>query len=311
MAKREADDFSGHINVNNPSNYLWHLEVDVHDVNGNYLFPIIYPSVNGLIQNFDTQTDQQLVVAASSGHQLKYYAVLEAGNQPFYAGIQNIIEKEWNNKNVVLFNQNGKGLAIPIKYFPLSQLKKVRLEFQRLPGSSTYSDFIRTMSSIILNGVPSYFEQVISSPADEYFALNIGGDNNLNNIPAGVFKYTATYYDNSNQSIYSETGNFDLTKIGNINSIYKNANPNFSSPYDPNKVVVLIAGINDNIENAIQSLPTKTGTDLVNAPWSIADSLVEGGYAPSSQNYNTWYIATCNVNSIQKNAYDIGTSLIQ
>ena len=150
-----------------------------------------------------------------------------------------------------------------------------------------------------------YFEQTINSAADDYFKLIVGTDNNLNDIPPGVFTYTTTYYNNSNQSIFTESGQFDLTKVGKV----KYPNP-IGYGANANRTMILIGGIRNTVESQVQKI-----NGYPQSPVGIDPSYTSSDFDMSiisyfnSKGYDTWYIAQPNKNGVRENAYDIGIAI--
>ncbi|MBK7851539.1 MAG: T9SS type A sorting domain-containing protein [Bacteroidetes bacterium] len=232
------------------------------------------------------------------------YSVISSSSNPGSSisldnyGKTSIIKTQWLNENIVLYNQPNQELSIPIKY--VTGATKFEIGFERIQLHSTDNDVLRPLTPIsaCLFGL-DFCDSYVN--ANGYLRIPTGYiyNNNLLNLSPGVFKYTLFYLNNSNQQIgSSEISHFDLTKIGNVNNSMANAT-------DKNKIVVLVGGITNTIENNILGLTHSLNTNS-HEMWSIADDL---SINSSSNKFNTWYIAQGNLNSVQKNAYNLGMAL--
>lgn len=255
-----------------------------------------FPSgmVGNWVLNFPNPTEPQLIS----------YSVISSSSNPGNNisldsyGKTSIIKSQWLNENIVLFNQPHQELSIPIKY--VTGATKFEIGFERIKLHSTDDDVLRPLTPIsgCLFGL-DFCDSYVN--ANGYLRIPTGYiyNNNLLNLPPGVFRYSLTYLNNSNQQIGStEICDFDLTKIGNVNNSMSNAT-------DKNKIVVLVGGITNSIEQDIFDLNHAIGP-VSHENWSIANDL---SYNFPSSIYNTWYIAQGNLNSIQKNAYNLGLAL--
>ena len=273
--QRQNDSYQGSVTVStsNPSGASWHLQVKVYNSStGSLITTINYPSITSATQNFYS-TDPQLNANSVANRQMKYFAVLDANSNASQAGITDIIESKWNNKNVVFYNSGTNQLLIPLKYF--SNTISTTISFSRVGGVST--------STGNITNVPT-----VQSGNQEYYVLD-NVNSLIQTVSPGVFNYTISY---NPSSFFQESGTFDLTKIGNVH------NANTSS----NQIVVLVGGIRNNIEGDITSLPTSYNSQS-SSSWSIANDL------SLNNGRNTWYIAQSNMNSTQKNAFDLGIAL--
>jgi gliding motility-associated-like protein len=300
--QREGDDYGGTINVQvgNTTTLSWFLEADVYNASNVQIGFVQFPTTSLNSFTFNTSQSQQLKNLSINGRRVEYVAIFDA-DRTIRDTIKStvIIEKKWDNENFVLYNSLGQELKIPIKYE--LGATKYEIGIQRVPlhSTSTINLHPTGLSGCLLGN--DFCDTYINS--DGYLHIKVGGNNNLKSISPGEFKYTLAHFNNSNQQVgIAEIVDFDLTKIGYVNSILGGSN------IDYNKVVVIIGGINNDIESDIFGLAN--ASNQTHSSWSIANDLVFGHHAPGGiKNYNTWYIATCNLNSIQKNAYDIGVSL--
>lgn len=185
------------------------------------------------------------------------------------AGTTDIIESKWVNKNVIYYNASGQLLKIPLKY--VSGTTSISYSFARVSGKSSAVDNIVDGSG------------TISGSNNQYIMLS-NSNSNLQNVNPGVFRYTITY----NSVGIQEQSRIDLIKIGNIGNL-------------GSKSVVVLVGGSVNIEAAIKKLPSQYNSKSLDT-WSIAKDFVNNGK-------NTWYIATSNLNPLQKNAYNLGIAL--
>ncbi|MBK6544303.1 MAG: hypothetical protein IPG12_03340 [Saprospiraceae bacterium] len=183
-----------------------------------------------------------------------------------------ITHSKWTKENVVYYNFGNNQLLIPLIYS--SKTISTRITFSRVENTSNSSSNITTIPTVQLGNLKN-------------FAL--GNNSLIQTVSPEVFNYTISYFPGP---FFEESGTFDLTKIGNVH------NANSTS----NQIVVLVGGIRNEIENDITSLSSSYNSNS-HSPWSIANDL--------SLNYgkNKWYIATSNMNSTQKNAYDLGIAL--
>ena len=188
-----------------------------------------------------------------------------------------IIDSVWNNKNVVYYNDPSESLKIPLKY--IQGTTSVTYSFERSAGTSNYEDII--IPGSIAGG-------------DNEFLIFI--NSTLKFLNPGVFTCSITY----NGAGYTETCQFDLTKIGNYGG--------FSATNDT--LVILIAGNRNNIDSEFQNLILSTDQSLA---WSVSENFRTPYFSivdPSiSAKYNTWYIGQSNENYIKNNAYDIGIGI--
>jgi hypothetical protein len=274
---REGDAYNGSITVatSNPQNASWHLRVRVFDAQSGVQENVFdYAAITKATQQF-YYDDPMIKQYAKSGKQLKFYAVLESNSASIIAGSMDIIEKKWDQNHVIFYNTGFNKLLIPLKYYP--NTISTTISFTRVAGTSTSFENITSVPTVQFGN-------------QRYFVLD-NTTSLIESVAAGPMNYKIEY----NPSAFAtESGTFDLTKIGRIH------NANGSS----NQIVVLVGGFLNSIEDDIKILPNTYDANSGKA-WSIANDL--------SLKYgkNVWYISTGNTNSIQKNAYDIGVALQQ
>ncbi|NOT50037.1 MAG: hypothetical protein HOP10_02025 [Chitinophagaceae bacterium] len=301
--QREGDDIVATINVSmGTTTTNWRLKADVYDVN-NVLTSVLFPPITALTYTINTAltnpvANQTFKNLCKNGSRVEYIAIY-IPNPSITDTIRStkIIEKKWATQNTVLFNVNGQELKIPMKY--VSGATKFEVGIQRVSSRSSYAESLRpTSPQGCLFGL-SFCNSYTGS--DGYLHIPVGGSNNLDKVPAGEFQYTVGYFNNSNNVVSQEVGYFDLTKIGNLYNS-RNSAPN------KNKISVMVGG-NIDMEVSIDLLLNKFPTtqyspqDKPLLGWSIARDICLG------YGRNTWYIATGNLNPLQKNAYNIGIAL--
>lgn len=304
--QREGDAFSGQMTVDLTKagvNPKWHIEADVFDPNGKYVTYVnIGEGTSGNTIKFSSNNIQQY---DEEGYHFNWSAVLENTNKHQTAYQQTkIIEAKWDKKNVVYFNDGNHSLNIPLKY--IKNCVDARLSFSRSnnPVTSSYTEVLQGLD---VNGPFSFmldFPIYTPNPASpsSYFINDFASINNnnsnLSTIAAGVFIYTINYFDSQGNILYTENGDIDLVKIGNFDNSMNTAT-------NKNKIIVMVDG-NINIEevfNRLLNLSQFNSQNLSLIPWSIADNIC------FQDNDNVWYIATGNLNSLQKNAFDLGIAL--
>ena len=279
--QREGDIFNGQVNVSiTPVFKPWKLEVYR---NGSVTPVKIYYVNSGYQQAFSsTDFSNPPLSLLYENDNISYYVAFQdnTGVQPITIHTK-IIEKQWVNKNVVYYNIADNSLQIPLKHF--STTSSVSISFTRDNFRSQVAPFGNPMS-------PSDNIIQVQQPKNlPFYSIDYS---NLTNISPGQFSYQIIY----NGTGYSETGYFDLTKIGRLNS------SNSSS----NHIVVGIAGIFNTMEQDFKTLnnnATTSYTRTSNLTFSIAS------YITNQLNCNTWYIAQGNTNYIKSNAYDLGIAL--
>ena len=294
--QRVGDAFNGSITVNLSnagSSPTWHIEADAFDEKGVYKGNVKIGM--GTTSNTISFTSSQVSNYIKQGWHFTWNAVLESNNYVATATQQtNIIEAQWVKKNVVLYNASGQELKIPMKYVKGATRFEVGIQRYGLYSNSTEDLHPNNPMSGCLYG-KSFCNSY--SGSDGYLHIPIGSDNNLNTIAPGVFQYTVGYLNNALKVVEDGVGVFDLTKIGNVNNSMNTAS-------DKNKVVVLVGGISNTLESDIIALGNNYDFSSQKS-FSIANELsVNPNYK-----YNTWYIAQGNVNSVQKNAYNLGIAL--
>jgi gliding motility-associated-like protein len=277
--QREGDDYGARIKVSlNSTTTSWHIQADVYNVNG-VLTKVIFPSTTLLSDTLNTfwaapTQNQTLKNLSKNGSRVEYIAVFDA-NPSLTDTLRStmIIEKKWDNKNYVFYNSGGGQILIPLRYFP--NCISATINFSRVANVSNATNKITSVPIVQLGN-------------QKFFVLN-NVNSLIRDVSPGVFNYTISY---NPSGFYQESGTFDLTKIGRVH------NSNASS----NTIVVLVGGIRNNIEQDIFDL-SSTYNSQSNDSWSVANDL--------SLHYgiNTWYIAQSNMNSTQKNAYDLGIGL--
>ncbi|MBP6023911.1 T9SS type B sorting domain-containing protein [Ferruginibacter sp.] len=318
--QRQNDNYDGKVtvirtgNVNAP----WHLEVDVHNSTGTIVENTIqYSSITTSIQFFNTANDVSLRNYSVEGKIMAYYAVLD-NSVPLIRrkvfgtsvninnGLTYIIEKKWDKKNVVYFNNGNEPLKIPVHYDPTYPYgSNLGIQFKRINKVSYTLGLGGTC--LALNEPYSIFPPTYPT-LNSFFRIENGymiidrdlNLSNLKNVLPGEFEYKIVKHVSPQLFSILESGEFDLSKVGKIS-----LTPNTSG-----KLLIMVGGIFNEMEGSADNLKINAPDVTTNPNSTYSYSVIEFArqYA-TTKNFSSWYIAQGNANSIKRNGYDIGISL--
>lgn len=285
--QRQDDSFQGSVNAvtQNPSGASWHLEIYK---NGSWIKS--YTSTTGLSTSFNSSNFGTSIL---TGDIITYKAVLDANgfsatplsssNNPVGNVDTKIINKKLNLETVVYYNDgtNADKIKIPINYSPSINYNNVTITFSRVTKTAAID---MSLPPIDPPNITGSFNVSAEGYAEVFNSNSI-----IESAYPGEFDYNV--YHGAN---WIEAGRFSLVKIGRMGNIWNN---------NSSHVVVGIGGTYNTLEQNVESLGIRSA-----AP-SSEDSYSLLAYIGANTNCNIWYIGQGNVNTVQRNGYDIGVAL--
>lgn len=295
--QREGDDLMGSITAD--YSYMSSgkiIQLDIY-INGNYAGTKSSKTTSGssgtLIFDFDFKMIS-LTPSPAQGDKIGYQLI--ENTSAASADVDNktnIIERRWNYKNFIYYDN----LSIPVAYDPqlipdklvIYRSGTVSGKLKKPKWNSPY--LIENHEGFIYYPMPGLQinNEMLFTTNDGYVNIN-QTNSNLATLAPGYYQINIW-----SKNTFIETVYFDLTKIGR-----------FFQPANMNKVVILIGGIFNEMEVSAKVLDMdfKKNSDATNSNSDISFSLC--AYLNKSKEFDFWYIAQGNANSIIYNGYDVG-----
>lgn len=304
--QREGDDIVATINVSMGTTTTdWRLKADVYDIN-NVLTSVSFPSTTALTYTINTAftnpvANQTFKNLCKNGGRVEYIAIY-IPNPSITDTIRStkIIEKKWDRKNIVYFNDPvyRDKLRIPIKWNPNLLQAAFEIKFDRDDRAARVleTNFVgipKLQKAETLKG--NNPNNSITIIQNGYFIVDYS-NSNISEALAGDFTYEM--FTTSGQRI--ETGKFDLTKVGRIDIENTGSSKN---------LLIMVGGIFNEIEASIKNLRNNSSCAL-SEDCNLTYSVIEHCRKKSdTKGYATWYVSQGNANSVIRNAYDIGLGI--